>query len=261
MRFHRSVLLLAGLLLCSLLSFAQSQITIPAGTPEDQALAAISKESDAEKKAAMLQEFVQKFASNPDAVAYGNWQLAQMALKAGDPAQALEYGAKALAAKPDVLDILTLQVEAAQQLKDSAKVADYAMRGGAIINAASNLALQGNLIQAAYSTSKAAVIQLTRAIATSHGRYGIRCNTVSPGMTMSRALVEHLPARLREIVESETLTPYLGDPIDIAHAVAFLASDEARYINGHNLVADGGTATHIPGYAALREFFGQGDNS
>ena len=131
--------------------------------------------------------------------------------------------------------------------------------GGAIINTASNLALQGNLIQAAYSSSKAAVIQLTRAIATSHGRYGIRCNTVSPGMTMSRALMEHLPARLRQIVESETLTPYLGDPIDIAHAVAFLASDEARYINGHNLVADGGTAYHIPGYAALREFFGQGD--
>ena len=130
--------------------------------------------------------------------------------------------------------------------------------GGAIINTASNLALQGNLIQAAYSASKAAVIQLTRSIATSHGRLGVRCNTVSPGMTMSRALVDHMPARLREIVESETLTPYLGDPRDIAYTVAFLASDEARYINGHNLVADGGTAYHIPGYAALREFFGNG---
>ena len=132
--------------------------------------------------------------------------------------------------------------------------------GGAIVNTASNLALQGNLIQAAYSASKAAVIQLTRSIATSHGRFGIRCNTVSPGMTMSRALIEHMPARLRQIVESETLTPYLGDPVDIAHAVAFLASDEARYINGHNLVADGGTAYHIPGYAALRDFFGQGEH-
>jgi tetratricopeptide (TPR) repeat protein len=134
MRSHRSVLLLAGLLLGSLPSFAQGQITIPAGTPEDQALVAITRESDAQKKAAMLQEYVQKFASNPDAVAYGNWQLAQMAMKAGDPAQALEYGDKALAAMPDLVDILTLQVEAAQQMKDSAKVADYALRGGAIIN-------------------------------------------------------------------------------------------------------------------------------
>jgi hypothetical protein len=134
MRSHRTVLLLAGLLLCSLPSFAQSRITIPAGTPEDQALVAITRETDAQKKAAMLQEYVQKFASNPDAVAYGNWQLAQIAFTAGDPAKALEYGDKALAAMPDLLDILTLQVEAAQQMKDEAKVADYATRGGAIIN-------------------------------------------------------------------------------------------------------------------------------
>ncbi|HBF31629.1 SDR family NAD(P)-dependent oxidoreductase [Rhizobium sp.] len=129
---------------------------------------------------------------------------------------------------------------------------------GAIINTASNLALQGNVIQAAYSASKAAVLQMTRSIATSHGKRGIRCNSVLPGLTASKAALEHLPQRLREIVEEETLTPYLGDPMDIAHAVAFLASDEARYITGQMLVVDGGTSVHIPGYARLNEMFSAG---
>jgi NAD(P)-dependent dehydrogenase (short-subunit alcohol dehydrogenase family) len=127
---------------------------------------------------------------------------------------------------------------------------------GVIINTASNLALQGNVIQAAYSASKAAVLQLTRAIATSHGKLGIRCNSILPGLTASEAALEHLPQRLREIVEEETLTPYLGDPMDIAHTVAFLASDEARYITGQMIVVDGGTSIHIPGFARLREMIG-----
>jgi len=130
---------------------------------------------------------------------------------------------------------------------------------GAIINTASNLALQGNVIQAAYSASKAAVIQMTRAIATSHGKRGIRANAVLPGLTGTPAALSHLPQELLETVEEETLTPYLGAPADIAHLVAFLASDEARYITGQAIAADGGTSVHIPGYARLRHFF-QGES-
>jgi len=128
--------------------------------------------------------------------------------------------------------------------------------GGAIVNTASNLALQGNVIQAAYSASKAAVLQLTRSIATSHGKRGVRCNSVLPGLTGSKSALEHLPPRLIEIVSEETLTPYLGEPIDIAHVVAFLASDEARYVTGQMFVVDGGTSAHIPGFARLAEMAG-----
>jgi NAD(P)-dependent dehydrogenase (short-subunit alcohol dehydrogenase family) len=127
---------------------------------------------------------------------------------------------------------------------------------GVIVNTASNLALQGNVIQAAYSASKAAVIQMTRSIATSHGKRGIRCNAVLPGLTGTEAALSHLPAELRATVEEETLTPYLGAPQDIAHLVAFLASDEARYITGQAFAADGGTSVHIPGFARLSRFFG-----
>lgn len=126
---------------------------------------------------------------------------------------------------------------------------------GVVINTASNLGLQGNLIQAAYSASKAAIVQMTRSIATSHGHRGIRCNTVLPGLTGSKAALENLPPRLLEIVREETLTPYLGDPSDIANTVAFLASEEARYITGQAIIVDGGTSIHIPGYARLKEMF------
>jgi NAD(P)-dependent dehydrogenase (short-subunit alcohol dehydrogenase family) len=126
---------------------------------------------------------------------------------------------------------------------------------GNIVNTVSNLALQGHMIQAAYSSSKAALIQMTRAIAASHGVHGVRCNAVAPGMTMTPALREAFPPVLRQAVEAETLRDQLGDPEDIAEAVAFLASDAARNMTGQVLVADGGCASHVPGIAAFRQFF------
>ena len=118
-----------------LLLYGQSgQIVIPAGTPEDQALQAISKEQDPQKKLSMYEDFVQKFASNPAAQAYGNWQIAQYYQNA-DRQKSLEYGDKALAASPGNLDILVMQANTAQQLNDNAKVVDYAVQGGEAYNA------------------------------------------------------------------------------------------------------------------------------
>ena len=125
-------------------------------------------------------------------------------------------------------------------------------RAGAIVNMASNLGLQGSLIQSAYAASKAAIIQLTRSIAASHGKSGIRCNAVSPGLTLTPSVRTTIPQEIRAIVEADALTPYLGEPRDIAHMVAFLVSDEARYITGENFVVDGGTSSHMPSYAPMR---------
>ena len=126
---------------------------------------------------------------------------------------------------------------------------------GNIVNTVSNLALQGHLIQAAYSSSKAAIIQMTRSIAASHGMHGVRCNAVAPGMTMTPALREAFPPALRKAVEDETLRDRLGEAEDIAETVAFLASDAARNITGQVLVADGGCASHVPGISQFRAFF------
>ena len=79
----------------------------------------------------------------------------------------------------------------------------------------------------------------------------------SPGLVMTPAARDNLPQRLHEIVASETLTPYLGLAKDIAEVVAFLASDGALYVTGHNLVADGGGVAHVPGFAQFNELAGQ----
>jgi tetratricopeptide (TPR) repeat protein len=121
------------LLVLVLVSFSYAQldrIVIAAGTPEDQALQEITKEADAQKKVTMYEDFLQKFSSNPAAVAYGNWQISQSYQNAGDLPKALEYGDKALAASPHNLDILVSQAGLAQQLKDDSKIIDYAEKGG-----------------------------------------------------------------------------------------------------------------------------------
>jgi tetratricopeptide (TPR) repeat protein len=122
-------------LVLSVLGHAQlDNIVIPAGTPEDQALTAISNEQDTQKKLEMYQDFLQKFASNPAAVAYGNWQISQSYQAAGDLQKAIEYGDKALAGSARNLDILVSQTGIAQQMKDNAKVFDYSTRGADLYN-------------------------------------------------------------------------------------------------------------------------------
>ena len=123
--------LLAILLAATSLLYAQvEKIVIPAGTPEDQALNAINNEQDAQKRVAMYQEFQEKFASNPVAVAYANWQLSQYYQTAGDLQKASEYGDKAAAGAPHNIDILVSEVTIAQALKDNAKTFKYAIQGG-----------------------------------------------------------------------------------------------------------------------------------
>ena len=124
---------LGTLLLVVLPLLCQGQvdrIMIPAGTPEDQELQAISKETDSQKKVAAYEAFVQKYSSNPNAAAFGNWQLSQAYQTAGDLPKALAYGDKALAGSPHNFDILVSQANIAQQMKDNAKIMEYAEKGG-----------------------------------------------------------------------------------------------------------------------------------
>lgn len=121
------------LLSTSLCLHAQvGKIVIAAGTPEDQALTAISNESDAQKKLSMYEDFLQKFSANPAAVAYGNWQISQSYQSAGDLQKALGFGDKALEGAPRDLDILVSQTSIAQQMKDDARTLEYSFKGGEI---------------------------------------------------------------------------------------------------------------------------------
>jgi tetratricopeptide (TPR) repeat protein len=123
------------ILLSPLLLHAQIEnLIIPAGTPEDQGIQAIAKEPDPQKKLVMYQDFLQQFASNPVAVAYGNWEVSQYYQSISDFPKALDYGDKALASAPHSLDILVSQTSIAQQMKSNAKMFDYAVRGGEVYN-------------------------------------------------------------------------------------------------------------------------------
>ncbi len=116
-------------------SLAQNTpIVIPAGTPEDKDLAAITAQSDAQKRITMYQDFLTKYADNKAAAAYGEWQLSQQYLAAGDTAKAMEYGSKALEAYPSNLDIIVSQTSIAQAMKDNGKVVDYAVQGAGVYN-------------------------------------------------------------------------------------------------------------------------------
>jgi tetratricopeptide (TPR) repeat protein len=127
--------LASTLFLLSAIAYAQvDRIVIPAGTPEDIALTEIGKEQDAQKKAAMYEDFLQKFSANPAAVAYGNWQLSQAYQSAGDLNKALEYGDKALKGSPHNMDILVSQASIAQQLKNDGKIIEYSALGGDAFN-------------------------------------------------------------------------------------------------------------------------------
>jgi tetratricopeptide (TPR) repeat protein len=131
----RTVWLLLLLLLVSAPAAAQvSQVLIPAGTPEDQAIQEITKEADAAKQVVLWEEFVQKFSGNPMAAAYGQSQLAQQAMARGDNAAALEHGEKSLASLPNNMEMLVAQVTAAMALKAHEKTVKYAADGGRAYN-------------------------------------------------------------------------------------------------------------------------------
>ena len=131
-RCSRSLFLLVLFLvvLIPTLNAQVDHIVIAAGTDEDKALQAITNEQDPQKKLAMYQEFVEKFASNPAAAAYGNWQIAQAYQSTGDLQKALDFGDKALAGSPHNLDILVSQANIGLQAKNNAKLMDYSVKGG-----------------------------------------------------------------------------------------------------------------------------------
>ncbi|MDI3423833.1 SDR family NAD(P)-dependent oxidoreductase [Streptomyces luteolus] len=133
-----------------------------------------------------------------------------------------------------------------------AKHALPAMRragGGVIVNVASELALVGSEAVAAYSASKAGVLQLSRALAVDHAADGIRVNTLSPGVILTDLLQTALdstgdPDKRRRQFEERTLLGRLGTPEEAADAALFLASDQSSYMTGANLVLDGGWTAH-----------------
>lgn len=133
--------------------------------------------------------------------------------------------------------------------------------GGSIIHSASGFGVQGEATLTAYGTSKAALIHLNRMIATQYGKQNVRSNCMVIGFVLTPLAQASTPDVVKEILLSHHLTPELGQPEDIANLVAFLASDESRFITGAAIPIDGGVTAHQPSYADFQKLFAQMGNS
>jgi D-sorbitol dehydrogenase (acceptor) len=128
---------------------------------------------------------------------------------------------------------------------------DVGVQGGSVINMASQAGRRGESLVSHYCATKAAVISYTQSAALAMAPRGIRVNAISPGVVDTPmwdqvdslfARYEHLaPGEKKRQVGLEVPLGRMGKPDDIAGAVVFLASDEARYITAQTLNVDGGT--------------------
>jgi 3-oxoacyl-[acyl-carrier protein] reductase len=114
-----------------------------------------------------------------------------------------------------------------------------AQQSGVILNASSIVGLYGNFGQTNYAASKFGVIGMVKTWARELGRKGIRANAVCPGF-ISTSILATIPEKVIRALEDKVPMGRLGRPEDVANAFAFLASDEASYINGAVIEVSGG---------------------
>jgi NAD(P)-dependent dehydrogenase (short-subunit alcohol dehydrogenase family) len=114
--------------------------------------------------------------------------------------------------------------------------------GGAIVNTSSGAGVVGYPQQPIYIASKHAVLGLTKSAALEYAKSGIRINAIAPGVTATE-MVERVDKQLIERLKSITPIGRIGDPQEIANAVAWLLSDKASFVLGHTLLVDGGVVS------------------
>jgi len=112
--------------------------------------------------------------------------------------------------------------------------------GGSIVQSSSAAAFAGEPTRVAYGCAKAGLDALTRHVAARWGKSKIRCNSVAPGMMMTETALRHADMLPLADILRRTASPRLGEPNDIANAVAFLLSEESAFINGQVISVDGG---------------------
>ena len=130
--------------------------------------------------------------------------------------------------------------------------------GGNIVNISSGHGLFGSPGNLVYDTAKAAVIAITRQLATDFGPWGIRINVICPGHVLTERQVAGMwdngtNTEGLKFLEDQYPLKRAAQMVDIANAVVFLCSDEASFITGHNLVVDGGLTVQLQDALAVQQ--------
>jgi NAD(P)-dependent dehydrogenase (short-subunit alcohol dehydrogenase family) len=112
-------------------------------------------------------------------------------------------------------------------------------RGGRIVNMSSDAAFVGDAGLVDYATAKMGIVGFTRALARELAPHGVTVNAVAPGAIRTRAH-DRMPPSVIERIKTTTPAGFIAEPEDVAGVVAFLASQDARYITGQTLLIDGG---------------------
>ena len=111
---------------------------------------------------------------------------------------------------------------------------------GSIINISSSSAFEFNVGRSAYSSSKSAIIALSNVLSREVGRYNIRVNTVSPGLTNTKMLKQSSKEEIINQKIKEISLKRIAEPQEIAQTILFLASEQSSYITGEVIKVDGG---------------------
>ena len=112
-------------------------------------------------------------------------------------------------------------------------------RAGSIVNITSVIGWMGGSGQANYAASKAGIEAFSKSVARELGSRGIRVNCVAPGF-ITTDMTEELTLERKKVILSSVPLKSIGQPIDVAHSVAFLLSDESKYITGQSIGVNGG---------------------
>ena len=112
-------------------------------------------------------------------------------------------------------------------------------KSGKIVNITSVVGHTGNLGQANYTASKAAIVAMSKSLAIEYAKKNININCISPGF-IKTAMTDNIDEKFKEVIISKRPSARLGEPDDIANAVLFLSSDQSDYINGETIHVNGG---------------------
>ncbi len=139
----------------------------------------------------------------------------------------------------DFTNVLNVNVVSMFEFTKAASKLMSRKKYGRIVNVSSIVGVTGNVGQANYAASKAAMVGFTKSVAKEYARKNITVNAIAPGF-IETAMTDSLSEDIKQLSLGKIAMQRYGKPSEVASVISFLASDDATYVTGQNLIVDGG---------------------